>query len=245
MEKTEVALKTPAEKKEQAKQNRIAAMARARAAKKAKVSHETVLSETSIKADIGIADTSTKPLLNSKEIVYFGEVDINKKTGLPASDYPAWCHDPQIEELKDEIRASEKAIDLELYKGKDLMRMREQLSMKKKRLDQILDSKPKINDADKDRIARARKDLGERIGESMFTASDMMRGTADAHVEAERMVKPCVKIQSEYEAGLAKACGMNIENGKVSRNDAARIWKIQGKLLGESILDAEQLRNQS
>jgi hypothetical protein len=79
----------------------------------------------------------------------------------------------------------------------------------------------------------------------MFTASDMMRGTADAHVEAERMVKPCVKIQSEYEAGLAKACGMNIENGKVSRNDAARIWKIQGKLLGESILDAEQLRNQS
>ena len=240
MEQTEVTVeKTPAEiKKETAKANRVAAMARARAARKPKVSHETVMTEVSLEPK------TAAPLLNSKEIVYFGEVDINKKTGLPASDYPAWCHDPQIEELKDEIRASEKAIDLELYKGKDLMRMREQLSMKKKRLDQILDSKPKISDTDKDRIARSRKELGERIGQSMFTSSDMMRGTADAHVEAERMVKPCVKIESEYEASLVKACGMNIENGKVSRNDAARIWKIQGKLLGESILDAEQLRNQ-
>lgn len=242
MEKTEVAQKTPAEKKEQAKANRIAAMARARAAKKAKVSHETevVMSETEYKAE-----KAPTPLLNSKGIVYFGEVDINKKTGLPSSDYPAWCHDPQIEELKDEIRASEKAIDLELYKGKDLMRMREQLSIKKNRLEQILDSKPKVSDTDKDRIASARKELGERIGESMFTASDMMRGTADAHIEAERMVRPCVAIKSEYEAGLAKSCGMNIENGKISRNDAARIWKIQGKLLGESILDAEQLRRQT
>jgi hypothetical protein len=238
MEKTEVTTKTPAEKKEQAKVNRIAAMARARAAKKAKVSCETEMSEV-------VAEKAPTPLLNSKGIVYFGEVDINKKTGLPSSDYPAWCHDPQIEELKDEIRASEKAIDLELYKGKDLMRMREQLSIKKTRLEQILDSKPKVSDTDKDRIARSRRELGERIGESMFTASDMMRGTADAHVEAERMVRPCVAIKSEYEAGLAKSCGMNIENGKISRNDAARIWKIQGKLLGESILDAEQLRKQT
>jgi hypothetical protein len=237
MEKTEVVQKTPAEKKEQAKANRVAAMARARAARKTKVSRETVLSETS-------SESILSPTLNSKGIVYFGEVDINKKTGLPASDYPAWCHEPQIEELKDEIRTSEKAIDLELYKGKDLMRMREQLSMKKNRLDQIQGSKPKITDSDKDRIARGRKELGRRIGETMFTRTEMMRGTADAHVEADRMVNPCVKIENEYEAGLAKQCGMRIENGKISRNDANRIWKTHGRLIGESILDCEQLRRE-
>jgi len=32
-------------------------------------------------------------------------------------------------------------------------------------------------------------------------------------------------------------------DGKVSRNNAERIWKIQGKVLGEAILDTEQLRN--
>ena len=178
----------------------------------------------------------------SKEIVWFGEVDLNKKTGLPASDYPAWYHDIQIQELKEDIRGIEKAIDLDLYKGKDLMRMREQLSTKRNRLGDIEGSRPSISDVDRDKIAKARKALGNKIAASMFTSSEMMKGTADAHVEAERMVIPCIKLDNEYEHSLAKSCGMHMVDGKVSRNNAERIWKITGKVLGEAILDTEQLR---
>lgn len=178
----------------------------------------------------------------SKEIVWFGEVDLNKKTGLPAADYPAWYNDIQIQDLKEEIGGIEKAIDLDLYKGKDLMRMREQLKTRQTRLTQIETSRPNISDVDRDKIAKARKGLGNKIGLSMFTSSEMMKGTADAHVEAERMVKPCIKLDNEHELNIAKARGMNIVDGKISRNDATCIWKIQGKALGEGILDAEQLR---
>lgn len=236
---TEVTVeKTPAEiKKEQAKANRIAAMARARAARKTKIVMTEISTETNIEPS-----KLFNPVIKSKEIVWFGEVDLNKKTGMPASDYPAWYHDIQIEDLKEEIKASEKALDLDLYKGKDLMRMREQLSIKKNRLNQIEGSKPVITDIDKDKIAKSRQSLGSKIGASMFTSSEMMKGTADAHVEAERMVKPCIKIDNEYEASLVKSCGMHIVDSKISRNNAERIWKIQGKILGEAILDTEQLR---
>jgi hypothetical protein len=178
----------------------------------------------------------------SNEIVWFGEVDINKRTGMPSSDYPAWYHDIQIQDLKEEITGMEKAIDLELYKGKDLLRMREQLKTRKDRLMSIESSRPNISDVDKDKISKARKSLGQRIGASMFTFTEMQKGTADAHVEAERMVKPCIKLENEYETKLAKSCGMHMVDGKVSRNNAERIWKIQGKVLGEAILDTEQLR---
>jgi len=234
-ETTEVILeKTPAEiKKEQAKTNRIAAMARARESKKNKV----VMAEQAItKNETVIPKTDSK-------IVWFGEVDMNKK-GVPSSDYPGWTFDQQIQELDREISSIERGFDLELYSGKDKVKMRELLKQKKDRYEAIQSSRPKLTGKDKDAVYASFKDLGKRIGDSMFTYSDMQKGTADAHVEAERMVMPCIEIKSELESDFCKQSGIKIVDGKISRNHASQMAQIFGKALGEGIIDMERFRNQ-
>jgi len=234
-ETTEVATeKTPAEiKKEQAKQNRIAALARARESKKKKV----------IVAEAAITKTETVIPKTDSKIIWFGEVDMNKK-GVPSGDYPGWTFDQQIEELGREISSIERGFDLDAYTGKDKVKMRELLKQRKDRYEAIVSSKPKLGGKDKDAVYASFKDLGARIGESMFTYTEMHKQTADAHVEADRMVKPCIEIKSELEADFCKQRGIKIVDGKISRNHASQMAQIFGKALGEGIIDMERFRNQ-
>lgn len=232
-ETTEVAQeKTPAEiKKEQARKNRIAALARARESKKNKPVEAAITKKETV-----IPKSDTK-------IIWFGEVDMNKK-GVPSSDYPGWTFDQQIQELSREISSIERGFDLELYSGKDKVKMRELLKQKKDRYEAIESSRPKLTGKDKDAVYAAFKDLGDRIGSSMFTYSEMQKGTADAHVEADRMVNPCIEVKSELEADFCKQRGIKIVDGKISRNHASQMAQIFGKALGEGIIDMERFRNQ-
>jgi len=176
-------------------------------------------------------------------IIWFGEVDINKRTELPASDYPSWYYDPQIRSLETDIEMITRNLDLDMYQGKAKVSMRAELARKQKRLSDIRESKPKLEGKKKDEVGKVFKSLGKRIGESMFSYSDMQRGTADAQEEANRMVGPAVKIETEMEAGFCRQTGIAITDGKISRNAACRMYKIFGKALGEGILDVEVLRN--
>ena len=97
-------------------------------------------------------------------------------------------------------------------------------------MDKISSSRPKLKGKDKDDIAKGYKELGGQIAESMFTLSDMKRGTASAHEEARRMVKPIISVDPK----LAASCGVNTKDGMVSRNDASKIYKIMGKLIGDN-----------
>lgn len=177
------------------------------------------------------------------DVQWFGEVDLNPRTGKLSADYPAWFMDKQIEDLEEEIRTTQHSIDMELYHGKAKVRIMEELRMKKQRLDAIISSRPKLRDLDKDRIAKSRKTLGDRIGESMYCQTEMMKMTADVTEEAIRMVRPCIKLESAYDHQIAKARRMEVVDGKVSRNNAIDIWRIQGKAIGEDIR-TETLRNQ-
>lgn len=188
----------------------------------------------------------TKTTDNSPGVIWFGEIDINKH-GKPSSDYPAWYFDVQIKELRREIDDIERGLDNEAFQGKDKLKMKTLLAQRKERYEKIMESKPKLRDVDKDRIAKSRKELGERIGESQYCYTDMQKGAmgnADPQVEADRMVNPCIEVKNTIEADFCKQAGIRISNGKISRNDAVRIWQIQGKLLQEGILSAEVLRSQ-
>lgn len=187
----------------------------------------------------------TKTSDDTPSIIWFGEVDINKH-GKPSSDYPAWYFDVQIKELRREIDDIERGLENEMFQGKDKLKMKNLLAQRKDRYEKIMESKPKLRDVDKDRIAKSRKELGERIGESQYCYSDMQKGAmgnADPQVEADRMVNPCIDVKNAIEADFCKQAGIRITNGKISRNDAVRIWQIQGKILQEGILSAEVLRN--
>ncbi len=220
------------ERKAEIKANRQAAMARAREARKLKL--------TEVKEE-------PKEIFNEKsDIKWFAEVDINSRTGKPSADYPGWYFEQRIAEQEDEIRSLENAIEMDLYKGLKKKEAVQRLSAMKKRHDEILESKPNLRGADKDRIAKVANDLGERIKASMPSYSDMQRGatgSVDIEQEARRMVLPCIEVKSKEEADLFKQRGINIVNGKVSRNQAITAWKIMSKSIGADTCDAESLRN--
>ena len=220
------------ERKAEIKANRQAAMARAREAKKLKL--------TEVKEE-------PKDIFSEKsDIKWFAEVDINSRTGKPSADYPGWYFEQRIAEQEDEIRSLENAIEMDLYKGLKKKEAVQRLSAMKKRHDEILESKPNLRGVDKDRIAKVANDLGERIKASMPSYSDMQRGatgSVDIEQEARRMVLPCIEVKSKEEADLFKQRGINIVNGKVSRNQAITAWKIMSKSIGADTCDAESLRN--
>ena len=220
------------ERKAEIKANRQAAMAKAREARKLKL--------TEVKEE-------PKDIFSEKsDIKWFAEVDINSRTGKPSADYPGWYFEQRIAEQEDEIRSLENAIEMDLYKGLKKKEAVQRLSAMKKRHDEILESKPNLRGADKDRIAKVANDLGERIKASMPSYSDMQRGatgSVDIEQEARRMVLPCIEVKSKEEADLFKQRGINIVNGKVSRNQAITAWKIMSKSIGADTCDAESLRN--
>lgn len=220
------------ERKAEIKANRQAAMARAREARKIKL--------TEVKEE-------PKEIFNEKsDIKWFAEVDINSRTGKPSADYPGWYFEQRLAEQEDEIRSLENALEMDLYKGQKKKEAVIRLSAMKKRHDEILESKPNLRGADKDRIAKVANDLGERIKASMPSYSDMQRGATgpvDIEQEARRMVLPCIEVKSKEEADLFKQRGINIVNGKVSRNQAITAWKIMSKSIGADTCDAESLRN--
>ena len=220
------------ERKAEIKANRQAAMAKAREARKIKL--------TEVKEE-------PKDIFKEKsDIKWFAEVDINSRTGKPSADYPGWYFEQRIAEQEDEIRSLENAIEMDLYKGLKKKEAVQRLSAMKKRHDEILESKPNLRGADKDRIAKVANDLGERIKASMPSYSDMQRGATgpvDIEQEARRMVLPCIEVKSKEEADLFKQRGINIVNGKVSRNQAITAWKIMSKSIGADTCDAESLRN--
>jgi hypothetical protein len=51
-----------------------------------------------------------------------------------------------------------------------------------------------------------------------------------------------LEVKSETQAEILKACGIPIRDGKVSRKDMERAWKISGAALGEVDLNVERLR---
>jgi hypothetical protein len=177
------------------------------------------------------------------EFQFFGEVDLNKK-GQHSSDMPAWTFTQLIEDLEYDVRVNE--INLEdtslgpEARGKLLSKSKEM----KERLDNIKSSKPKVdNDVVHSVVGSDMSggSLGDKIAESMFTRDQMMKGIAEPREEARRMTEPIIKLEGR-EREMALGCGVKPNReGKVSRDEAIKVWKIGRKYLGE-LSNAELLR---
>jgi len=172
---------------------------------------------------------------------FFGKAD-RDKDGKIKSDYPAWYNEQHVDDLKESIDQQERALENDAVPSDRRSQFRERLKREKERLDDIEGSRPQFNDKEKDEICNLRKDLGIRISVAMYKTSDMQRGLANAHEEAKRMTEPCIKITSERENEVAEACGIKVKDGKVTRTEAEKMWKIISKGLGE-ISNTESLRN--
>jgi hypothetical protein len=174
-----------------------------------------------------------------------GIADRHEREGYITADYPAWYFGEgrQMEDLRKEIKDLGSALDVGAVSAEDVVRRTEDLADMKARLADIENSKPVFTGKDEVDLAKLRKDIGQKIGQALFTYDDMMRGTADAREEARRMKQPCIKLTKEQQA-LAINCEMNVsKDGKISRDDASRIYQMASKLLGESGM-VENLRKE-
>lgn len=165
-------------------------------------------------------------------VQFYGDVDRNEK-GQISSQFPAWYFESHVDELKESIARKERSLQRGNIPPDAIPTTKAELARETVRLDEIMKSKPKLGDTERNLIWKHYKALGKKISETMFTRSDMMFGTASAHEEAKRMVDPIIELDKEQ---LALADGIGVaadEDNKVSRNNAAKLFKMLGKLLGE------------
>lgn len=173
---------------------------------------------------------------------FFGKVDMNVK-GEIASEYPAWMQRRQIENLEESVASKRRALDRGEIHEADRPDIASEIRKEEKRLDEIKSSRPKFKDKEKDESYKAYKDLCEKVGETMFSRTDMKKGNASASEEARRMTGKCIKVDGQV-AEIAREMGIDIEKGMVSRNEADRIRKIVGASLDEETY-SERLRREN
>ena len=165
-------------------------------------------------------------------IEFFGGAD--RKEGRPdgriTSEYPAWMHKYQMDELKESIERKERELKNNRIPFEHVATAREELAREKEKYAAIKDSVPKLSDKQKDDLHGQYKDLAKNISGYLFTRSEMMQGTASAHEEADRMVLPSIEVHPE----VARMCNLQpTKDGRISRNDASKAFKIIGHILGE------------
>jgi hypothetical protein len=178
----------------------------------------------------------------------YGDVD-KTKDGKTKSEYPSWYFEQQQDDLGESIRHKKLMLDKELVPYSEKALMQNRLKQESTRLSEIEASKPRFTEKELEDISKMVKSgtgnasgtISQKIAESMFKRSDMERGTTDAHEEARRISKPCIKLD-EKEIDFAKACEVPIDpNGKVSRKGAEKMWKIGRRIIGE-LSNTEVLR---
>ena len=223
--------KTPAEiKKETAKVNRIAAMARARAAKKSK-------SLTEVK-EVMAAPMVVKEKDNSV-INFFTEIDLDSK-GNPKASYPFYQNPRQLDEIKEDKRKLEQAVSKGYVDADHLPEVQSRINQYSKQMEALEKHNPDMT-KNMDRINKLSKTLADVIAPTMFTRKEMKEGLVDPHEEARRMVEPCIELPKEIRETAIKN-GIQVgSDGRVSRDNAVRLWQMCNRTLGQST-DAEYLR---
>jgi len=177
------------------------------------------------------------------ELSFFSESDmIVTKDGTKriSSEYPIWYNRQMLDELSEDIRMAEFDIKSGRVKDSQLGQAKDKLSKMRDRMSEIDNSMPKLDAKEIDKIAKVRKELGKSISSKMYSRSDMKKGLADSHEEARRMISPSIDLPPEA-LEIAKMCNVNTKDGKISRTEAEKIWKITGRYLDEGS-NTESLR---
>ena len=180
-----------------------------------------------------------------KDIEFFGAEDRfhgRKDEGI-TSEYPSWYFKVALEELRESIAQKKRALESGNIPRSEIPYAEEALKRESKKMAQIISSVPKLSGPDRDGLAKVYKKLKGAIGDSMFTGYQMKKGLVDVHEEARRMADPIIDLKDEGEVMLAAKMGITPVNGKVSRNEASRMFKIIGRLIDEET-NVETLRKE-
>jgi len=172
--------------------------------------------------------------MSLEKIEFFGAADRKGKvmTGMVTSEYPAWYFTQHIEELQEEIDSIERKLKNGGLPAEAVPDQKAELFKLQGRMREIQNSRPKLNGKDIDAFKKIYDDMAGQISDSMFTASEMKKGLVNVHEEAKRMVDPIITANPEY-APVFEKLGISPVRGKISRNQAAKVVKICGRLIDE------------
>ncbi len=170
----------------------------------------------------------------------FGNSD-RRADGTIKSEYPARYFREQRDELKKNISEKENALKYGMVPAEAIPRFTGELQRWKTRHDQIDSEDLKLVGPSKDAVSNMMKGMVERIRDVNWKRSELDKGFSDPHEEARRMSEPCIEIKSKEEGEFAEACNIKVRDGKVTKIDFERMYKIVAFDLGEST-DIERLR---
>lgn len=174
----------------------------------------------------------------SDGIQFFGSVDKNKD-GKIASSLPAWFHDVQLEKLTEEVSRKERQIGRGEVPPDHVFMVKNEVENLKKKITEIQMSKPTLRGGQKDMVHKEYQQLASQIADSMPTRREDRNGFVNPRDELKRMKSPHIAISQK----MADACGVKPVNGKISGDQAARCYKMMGKVLGENT-NVEKLRKE-
>jgi len=178
-----------------------------------------------------------KKVDESGNIQFFGEIDLNRD-GKIVSDMPAWYFDMHIEDLEENISRKERMLESGKMVGENVPLIRGQIKQEREKLKKILDSKPSLNDKQRDRCWKAYEKLQQQIKDTMPTRKETKNGLVNPRDELKRL-KDVKHIT--IDPTIASACGVKADHGKITGDQANKCYKILGKVLGENT-NVERLR---
>lgn len=170
---------------------------------------------------------------------FFGSLD-KSRDGRIVSHMPAWYNERQVEELREEIGRTLRALDRGEVPDSHVPKAKADLEALQRKLQDITGQKPKVGDNERNLLWKYYKALGGLIEATLFSYDEMQLGRVDPHEEARRMKDPIIALDKEL-VELAESCGVKPQKNMVSRDQAAKMFKICGKLLGEPT-NTESLR---
>ena len=176
-----------------------------------------------------------------EEFSFFGEVDM-KRDGNPSSQYPSWYFDIYLEELKESVSKKKRRIAMGLVAPSKIMSIKNEVEREEQRIKEIEASKPKLRGKLKDEVAKVYQSLEKQLAEEMPTRKEDKDGLVSPHGELKRWDTPHIKVDPV----IANACGISMQKlkeqkGKVTGKQAAKMYQIIGKSLGENT-NVERIR---
>jgi hypothetical protein len=175
------------------------------------------------------------------KVQFFGEIDMDTRTGAIRSERPAWFHEIHIDHMKEEISRKQKFLDLGYYVADQIPRVKSEIEAETKRLKEIESSRPVLTGAALDRVSKAYESLGKQISDQLPTRKESKNGLVSPHEELKRQNTKSITIPHD----LAKACGVKAEgrgtSGRITGKEAAKCYQIMGKALGSNT-NIERLR---
>ena len=175
-----------------------------------------------------------------KGIKFYGAID-RDKFGKVCSEYPAYMSEVHLENTQEQCNSMKRMLGRGQIPDDRLMGHKRDIEVLENKIKQIVESKPHLSDPEKNHLHELFKKLVGSITETLFTRSEMNIGLANPRTEMKRMIGPCVKVDAKFHDVL-EGVGIQVDkDSMVSRNQATKVAKIIGFLLGEDF-NIEALR---